>query len=304
MSIGTDALIGKFRLALDNRWGYIWGTAGILWTSARQKQKVDYMVRTYGTNWKTNSEAKNDKYYWSTYRGDKWVGHYVADCSGLFVWAYKEFGAAIAHGSNTIWNGYCRRKGKLKNGRKEDGTELLPGTAVFVYKEEANNRSHIGLYVGDGKVIEAAGTADGVCQSDVTNKKWNEWGELKAVDYSDSGFPDVPTWHPTIRRGSKGEDVTLLQQYLDRLGYDLGPSGIDGDYGRRTEQAVREFQGDHGLGVDGVCGPMTWDTIEKAVQRLDSEPQEKLYTVTIHHLDKTRSDALKAEYPDAVITEE
>ena len=302
--IEANALIEKFRYALDNRYGYIWGKAGILWTAALQKNMENYMVRTYGTSWKTNSEAKGDKYYWSAYRGNKWVGHYVADCSGLFVWAYKAFSASIAHGSNSIWRNYCGRQGSLKNGLKEDGSELLPGTAVFVYKAENNNRSHIGLYVGGGKVIEAAGTADGVIMSDVTNKKWNEWGELKAVDYSNSGFPDVPTWRPTVRRGSKGQDVVDMQTMLYKLGYDIGVAGIDGDFGRGTEQAVKAFQSDHKLGVDGVCGPLTWDELQKAYERQEDEPQEKFYTVCIHHLDKTQAEALHKTYPGSIITEE
>ena len=306
MAISSDALIEKFRYALDNQWGYIWGAAGILWPKARQQQKVNYMVSKYGTNWKNNSEAKNDTYYYSTLRGDKWIGHYVADCSGLFVWAFKQYGGAIAHGSNSIFNRYCSSKGKLKNGRPADGSELLPGTAVFVYHADEDNRSHIGLYVGDGKVIEAAGTGEGVCVSDVTHKKWAEWGRLKDVDYSDgdSGFPDKPTWHPTIRRGSKGNDVILMQRMLYSLGSDIGVAGIDGDFGRGTEQALKAFQSDHGLVVDGICGPLSWDALEKAYLTQTDEPNEKRYTVCIHHLDKTQADRLAANDPGCIVTED
>ena len=53
--IQANALIDKFKYALDNKWGYIWGAAGILWTEARQKQKVNYMVNKYGTTWQKNS---------------------------------------------------------------------------------------------------------------------------------------------------------------------------------------------------------------------------------------------------------
>ena len=54
--ISTEALIEKFKQALDEKWGYIWGTAGEEWTAAKQRQKVNYMVSHYGTNWKKNSE--------------------------------------------------------------------------------------------------------------------------------------------------------------------------------------------------------------------------------------------------------
>jgi hypothetical protein len=125
----------------------------------------------------------------------KWVGHWVTDCSGLFYWAFKELGGYMYHGSNTMWKSYCTDKGKLSNGKRTDGKELKPGTAVFVCKD-GSNRSHVGLYIGNGKVIEASGQSSGVIYSDVTNKKWAEWGELKGVDYSNSNAP-TPTPTPT-----------------------------------------------------------------------------------------------------------
>lgn len=311
--IGVMALIELFQYALANAWGYIWGAAGILWTEAKQKQKVDYMVSKYGTGWKNNSEAKEDVYYGAAMYGSKWIGHTVADCSGLFAWAFKKLGGAIAHGSNSIWRSYCSSKGKLSAGKRTDGKELKPGTAVFVYKKAKDNRSHIGLYVGSGVVIEASGTKVGVITSKITDTKWAEWGELKNVDYSgsedttpsdDQGFPDKTGWRATIRRGSKGQEVIECQTMLYKLGYDIGVSGIDGDYGRNTEKAVKAFQSDHQLTVDGVCGPMTWDALDKAIAELETGPKEKQYTVCIHHLDKTQMESMKTNYPGCVVTEE
>lgn len=60
---------------------------------------------------------------------------------------------------------------------------------------------------------------------------------------------------PTLRKGAKGASVRELQELLVRRGAALV---TDGDFGQRTDQAVRELQGDHGLAVDGVAGPMTW----------------------------------------------
>ena len=91
---------------------------------------------------------------------------------------------------------------------------------------------------------------------------------------------------------------------LYRLGYDLGSYGIDGDFGRSTEQAVKSFQHDNRLTVDGVAGPMTWDALEKAVSQVNSKPVEHTYTVYIHGLDKTQADAMKTKYPGCVVTEE
>lgn len=57
------------------------------------------------------------------------------------------------HGSNTMWRKYAAAKGALQGGKRTDCQPLKPGTAVFLTK--GSDRHHVGLYVGDGKVIEA-----------------------------------------------------------------------------------------------------------------------------------------------------
>ncbi len=51
------------------------------------------------------------------------------------------------------------------------------------------------------------------------------------------------------------EEIKAIQKKLMDLGYD--PKGVDGVYGSGTRAAVKQFQKDHGLVADGVCGPMT-----------------------------------------------
>jgi len=65
------------------------------------------MESNFGVKWKTSSAAKKNKYYYSALYGDKWIGRYVTDCSGLFYWAFKELGGYMYHGSNTMWDKYC-----------------------------------------------------------------------------------------------------------------------------------------------------------------------------------------------------
>jgi hypothetical protein len=62
-----------------------------------------------------------------------------------------------------------------------------------------------------------------------------------------------------LRRGDKGSEVTRLQQDLIALGYGkiMEPHGADGSYGPATEAAVKTFQGDHKLKLDGIAGPET-----------------------------------------------
>lgn len=65
----------------------------------------------------------------------------------------------------------------------------------------------------------------------------------------------------TLKKGNRGGNVKELQQYLVNFGYDIGSYGIDGDFGTATENAVKEFQKDHELVIDGIVGKKTWGKI-------------------------------------------
>jgi peptidoglycan hydrolase-like protein with peptidoglycan-binding domain len=67
---------------------------------------------------------------------------------------------------------------------------------------------------------------------------------------------------PLLKRGSTGTAVRQLQEALKELGRDPGP--VDGDFGAATEAAVRAFQQQHGIAVDGVVGDITWLNIDEA----------------------------------------
>lgn len=61
------------------------------------------------------------------------------------------------------------------------------------------------------------------------------------------------------RRGSSGLEVKKIQQRLKELGHYAGP--LDGDFGGGTEAAVKAFQREADLTVDGKVGPKTWATL-------------------------------------------
>ena len=319
--ITTQALIDKFKQALSEKWGYIWGTAGESWTTVKQKE----LEKT------TDADRAQGRAY-----GSKWIGHKVADCSGLFSWAFKQLGGYMYHGSDTMFRKYCSSKGELKKGKRTDGATLKLGTAVFVWN--GKKYSHVGLYVGGETVIEAMGTINGVTTTKVTATKWTHWGELQGVDYSDTGTEtasgtgsqgsflngsssmsqgDATHATQTLRKGSKGSAVIILQTQLLKLGYDLGPCGIDGDFGKSTDAAVRSFQSDHRLTVDGVVGKNTWAELEKSVNQIavkavstgvipteaagEAEGSHMTYSVIIGGLDLTQARALLNNYPGSVM---
>lgn len=124
--------------------------------------------------------------------GQRWVGHHVADCSGLFSWAFDKLGGYMPHGSNTMFRKYCTKTGTITK-----STTLLPGTAVFKCRAgtkyaDKKDYYHVGLYIGDGTVIEAKGTQYGVVKSKLS--EWHYWGLLKGVSYTseqESGDDDM-----------------------------------------------------------------------------------------------------------------
>lgn len=63
----------------------------------------------------------------------------------------------------------------------------------------------------------------------------------------------------TIRKGSRGEDVIYLQKQLTVLGYGVG--NVDGIFGSKTLEAVKAFQVDNNLSVDGIVGEKTWTAL-------------------------------------------
>ena len=119
--INSTDLIAKFQYALDQHWGYIYGASGQLWTQAKQDAATWEMTVKYG---------------------QKWVGHNVADCSGLFTWAFKQLGGYMYHGSNTMFKKYSIATGELKNGQRTDGEKLKPGTAVYTGTKD--DHGHVG----------------------------------------------------------------------------------------------------------------------------------------------------------------
>jgi N-acetylmuramoyl-L-alanine amidase len=96
-----------------------------------------------------------------------------------------------------------------------------------------------------------------------------------------TGACDSATWAALVEAGfelgdrllylthpmTRGDDVAQLQQRLGGLGFDAGR--IDGIFGPDTEGALREFQRNSGLTVDGVSGPATLHHLNRLGNRID-----------------------------------
>ena len=83
------------------------------------------------------------RYVWGT------SGPNTFDCSGLTSWAYRQVGISLSRSSRAQWS---------SAGRKISKSELQPGDLVFYYSPV----SHVGLYIGNGKIVDAANPRSGV----------------------------------------------------------------------------------------------------------------------------------------------
>ena len=77
-------------------------------------------------------------------------------------------------------------------------------------------------------------------------------------NYRTFGKVHIP-YKQKLSKGLNGVDVGIVQYKLKMLGYDVG--NADMVFGGKTELAVRKFQANNGLGVDGVVGEKTWNKL-------------------------------------------
>ena len=185
------------------------------------------------------------------------IGSRVHDCVGLikgYLWSATPTSTPVYTPSQDVnvpgLYARCSRRGSIAS------MPDIPGVCVFM-----GSLGHVGVYVGDGEVIEARGHAWGVVKTRLKDRGWALWGMPDWIEYGET----TPKAEPVkvdaaqLRRGSSGSPVRKLQILLTGLGCACG--GADGDFGPRTEAAVVKYQGEHGLSADGVAGPQTWESL-------------------------------------------
>ena len=141
--------------------------------------------------------------------------------------------------------------------------------AVWVAHVDVKNTSYPDAYgiwqhSWTGRVSGISGAVDlDICYVDypskIKAKGLNGYAKSNEVPEQPKQVFNNPYQVPTraLRKGDSGDDVKWLQFSLTYLNYNCGNSGVDGSFGTNTDKAVRAFQSDNGLAVDGVCGPAT-----------------------------------------------
>lgn len=153
--------------AYANGWGYVYGGYGQICT----KQYLDQQASLFPGNNEAGGEMRTV--------GEKQFGKRVVDCIGLiksYAWYNADSGQITVGsngfsdcGANSIW-GNVKESGPISN------MPDTPGLAVWM-------NGHIGVYVGNGEVIEAQGTAYGVVKTQLKNRGWSKWLKIPNIKH-------------------------------------------------------------------------------------------------------------------------
>jgi cell wall-associated NlpC family hydrolase len=134
--------------------GYVYGAQGEVMTS----ELLGTLVNRFG----------RENYYFSGYSAEKWLGKECFDCSGLIVWALQQLGLIRTDLTADGLYQLCEPVQKSK---------LEVGDLVF-YQNSNGYKTHVGVYMGNGKVIHARGTAYGVVETEMFSS-FTAFGRLK-----------------------------------------------------------------------------------------------------------------------------
>lgn len=158
-------LVKWAQMAYDNKWGYVWGSHGNVLTANELKR----LEKTFGSHVTDKEE----------YIKSHWLGRRTSDCVGLikgYGW-YDETSGTIKYGANGMKD--VTADGMF-NAAVEKGpistVPDIPGIAVW-------HQGHIGVYIGNGYVIHAANTYDGVIKTPITSSGWTHWLKVPYINY-------------------------------------------------------------------------------------------------------------------------
>ena len=151
--------------AWESGWGYVWGTYGNVLTESLLAHKVSQYPDGVG-----NHE--------DIIRAN-WLGGRTADCVGLikgYGWLSPET-MTIDYGTHGMPDiGANQMYYNAKESGPISTMPDVPGLAVW-------HEGHIGVYIGNGQVIEAMGTRYGVVKTELADRGWTHWLKVPYINY-------------------------------------------------------------------------------------------------------------------------
>lgn len=184
------------------------------------------------------------------------VGKHMYDCRGFTHRCLLDAGIDIyGDGATTQYD-------TKSNWAQRGTTDDMPNCLCVIFQDTGTGtKKHTGLHIKDGRIIHCGGKV----KVGSIDKSWTHYGIPYVL------YDEIPKERLVVmsllKRGSKGDNVVALQENLAALGYSCGV--VDGKFGQNTETAVRKFQADHGLTVDGIVGGITHNAISDCMKVLE-----------------------------------
>ena len=191
------------------------------------------------------------------------------DCVGLVkgvLWGWiadegKTYGGA-KYGSNGVPDISADAMIGKCSGVSTDFSSISVGEFLWM-------KGHCGVYIGDGLAVESAPkwkngvqiTAVNCSKNGYNTRYWTKHGKLPYITYDGKEVAKTVSIELSVlRQGSKGEQVKTLQRLLNAFGNNLV---VDGDFGQNTFSALKNYQKNNFLEVDGICGGKSWNSLLK-----------------------------------------
>ncbi len=228
---------------------YYYGSYGQLGTKSFYEQKKRQYPNNYNFTYKASAATQK-----------------VHDCVGLikgYLWCDSPSDTTPVYNSsqdksaNGMYNA-CKTKGAISS---------MPDVAgVLVFMD-----GHVGVYIGNGEVIEARGYSYGVVKTKLANRAWKNWGYCPYITYEEEKPASTTTMVsielPQLSKGMKVPEVETLQHMLLARGYKMVNNnktyGVDGSFGGATYNAVNNFKKAKGLPTNGIVDKATWSALLK-----------------------------------------
>lgn len=158
-------LVEWAKAAASQKWGYVYGTYGTVLTETLLSSKASQYPDEVGGN--------------EEFIRQNWLGRRTADCVGLikgYGWYNAENGQTEigANGMPDIG------ADTMYNNATEKGTiDTIPETSGLAVWHEG----HIGIYIGNGEVVQAANTKAGVIKTKLGGSGWTHWLKIPYISY-------------------------------------------------------------------------------------------------------------------------
>lgn len=198
----------------------------------------------------------------------------VEEAKKLLCQPEKSLGAGCGYSMN-----YYKNKGQFH-------TKPAIGDQIFFYNKTKTGIAHTGIvydvddtyvYTVEGNTSPSSGVVD---NGGMVCKKSYALNYDRIAGYGRPNYDPEPVVEPTsaptpkpaaprnyLMKGDKGAEVKAMQEDLIFAGYSCGKDGADGSFGGNTEKALKAFQDDYKLEVDGKYGPKSKAKLEELVAK-------------------------------------